>query len=116
MSYVHALEQFAMYSDYKKSTRWIDSTLANILDIVVDGRKNGALEMHWSYRLEALQTLRHVAEQEWLAPYLRDGARNIATRIRKLRTEEKVVRRSVKSQGDGLNAVEPPETASKSMV
>ena len=88
MSYVHALEQFAMYPDYKKSTNWIDGTLANILEVVVCGKKNGALEMHWSYRLEAMKTLRHVAEQEWLAQYIRDGARDIAARIRKLKSRD----------------------------
>lgn len=100
MSYVHALEQFAMYPDFKKSTHWIDGTLANILEIVVDGKKNGALGMHWSYRLEALRTLRHVAEQEWLAPYLRDGARDIATRIRKLKSEEIKIKNIAKSPDD----------------
>lgn len=100
MSYVHALEQFAMYPDYKKSTNWIDGTLASILDVVVCGKKNGALEMHWSYRLETLRTLRHVAEQEWLAPYLRDGARDIATRIRKLKSEEIKIKNIAKSPDD----------------
>lgn len=100
MSYVHALEQFAMYPDFKKSTHWIDGTLANILDIVEDGKKNGALGMHWSYRLEALQTLRHIAEQEWLAPYLRDGARDIATRIRKLKSRDVASKTAAKSQGN----------------
>ena len=100
MSYVHALEQFAMYPDFKKSTHWIDATLANILVIVVDGKKNGALGMHWSYRLEALRTLRHVAEQEWLAPYLRDTARDIATKIRKLKSEEIKIKNIAKSPDD----------------
>ena len=100
MSYVYALEQFAMYPDFKKSTHWIDSTLANILDVVVDGKKNGALGMHWSYRLEILQTLRHVAEQEWLAPYLRDAARDIAIKIRKLKSEEIKIKNIAKSPDD----------------
>lgn len=100
MSYVHALEQFAMYPDFKKSTHGIDATLANILEIVVDGKKNGALGMHWSYRLEALRTLRHVAEQEWLAPYLRDAARDIATKIRKLKSEEIKIKNIAKSPDD----------------
>lgn len=100
MSYVHALEQFAMYPDFKKSTHRIDATLANILEIVVDDKKNGALGMHWSYRLEALRTLRHVAEQEWLAPYLRDAARDIATKIRKLKSEEIKIKNIAKSPDD----------------
>ena len=100
MSYVHALEQFAMYPDYKKSTNWIDGTLANILDVVVCGKKNGALGMHWSNRLEILQTLRHVAEQGWLAPYLRDAARDIATKIRKLKSEEIKIKNIAKSPDD----------------
>ena len=104
MSYVHALEQFAMYPDFKKSTHWIDGTLANILEVVEDGKKNGALGMHWSYRLEALQTLRHVAEQEWLAPYLRDGARDIATKIRKLKSEEIKIKNIAKSPADTTTA------------
>ena len=106
MSYVHALEQFAMYPDFKKSTHWIDATLANILEIVVDGKKNGALGMRWSYRLEALRTLRHVAEQEWLAPYLRDGARDIAMRIRKLKSEEIKIKNIAKSPDDITTAGE----------
>lgn len=105
MSYVHALEQFAMYSDFKKSTRWIDSTLANISDVVDDEKMNGRLGAHWSYRLEVLQTLRHVAEQEWLAPYLRDAARDIATRIRKLKSAEGVVKKSVNPHDDEHGAV-----------
>lgn len=104
MSYIYALEQFAMYPDFKKSTHWIDSTLANILDVVVDGKKNGALGMHWSYRLEILQTLRHVAEQEWLAPYLRDAARDIATKIRKLKSEEIKIKNIAKSPDDTTTA------------
>lgn len=108
MSYVHALEQFAMYSDYKKSTRWIDSTLANILDLVVGSKKNGTLGIHRSYRLEVLQTLRHVAEQEWLAPYLRDAARDIATKIRKLKPAEVVVENAIKSNSEESNAAVHP--------
>ena len=100
MSYVHALEQFAMYPDFKKSTHWIDGTLANILEVVEDGKKNGALGMHWSYRLEALQTLRHVAEQEWLAPYLRDGARDIPTRIRQIKSSDVANKKAAKSQSE----------------
>ena len=100
MSYVHALERFAMYPDYKKSTNWIDGTLANIFHVVVCGKKDGALGMHWSYRLETLQTLRHVAEQEWLAPYLRDAARDIATKIRKLKSEEIKIKNIAKSPDD----------------
>ena len=89
-----------MYPDYKKSTNWIDGTLANILDVVVCGKKNGALGMHWSNRLEILQTLRHVAEQGWLAPYLRDAARDIATKIRKLKSEEIKIKNIAKSPDD----------------
>jgi len=100
MSYIHALEQFAMYPDFKKSTRWIDGTLANILEVVEDWEKNGSLRIHWSYRLEVLRTLRHVAEQGWLPLYLRDGARDIATRVRKLKSREVANKNAAKSQGD----------------
>lgn len=100
MSYIHALEQFVMYPDFKKSTRLIDGTLANILDVVADEEKNGSLGIHWSYRLEALQTLRHVAEQKWLAPYLRDMARDIATKIRKLKSCDVASKNAAQSQGD----------------
>lgn len=113
MSYVHALEQFAMYPDYKKSTSWIDSTLANIFEVVVDGKKSGTLGIHWSYRLEALQTLRHVAEQEWLAPYLRDAARDIATKIRKLTPGEVVIKSIRKSHSEEPSAVAHPKVASQ---
>ena len=105
MSYVHALEQFAMYPDFKKSTRWIDPTLANISDVVDDEKMNGILGTHWSYRLEVLQTLRHVTEQEWLAPYLRDAARDIAVKIRKLKPVEIGDKNTVKSHVEELDPV-----------
>ena len=106
MSYIHALEQFAMYSDFKKATRWIDSTLANIEGIVGDKANNSPIRIHWSYRLEALQILRRVASQEWLAPYLRDAAREIARQICKAKGSKIVVpdvAKSLKEEGGGEN-------------
>lgn len=85
MSYLHALEQFSLYSDYKKSIDWIDSTLANIQMVIDDSKQIGKLGVHWSYRLEAIQILRNVSEKDWLAPYLRDAARDLAVQIRKVK-------------------------------
>ena len=85
MSFLHALEQFSLYADYKKSIDWIDTTLANIQMVVEDSKHISKLGVHWSYRLEALQILRNVSEKNWLSPSLRDSARDLAVQIRKVK-------------------------------
>ena len=84
MSMLYALDQFCQYPDYPKSTKWIDATLANILDIVISHDKNRMLGVHWSYRLEALKILRRVSGLTWLKPSLRDAARDLAKNILKI--------------------------------